>query len=90
MCSHPRKDPQQGWVHELLCGGIAFGLIPGCFHTLFHDRTRNCTSSLDPEQGPCYGSFKLCHEWHGPAPPEDKNTGVLKKHDNPAVLETMS
>lgn len=79
MCSHPRRDPQHGRVHELLCAGIAVGMIPRCFLTLSHDRTHICTSSLDPEQGPWHGNFKLLHEWPGPPSPEDKNTVVLER-----------
>lgn len=73
-----QEDPQQGWVPELLRGGIAFGLVPSGFHTLSQDRTLFCTSSLDPEQGPRHGNFKLLLEWHESAPSQDKNTGVLK------------
>lgn len=69
MCSHPREDP-----HELLCGGITFGLVPAGFHTLSHDSTIICTSSPDPEQESWCGNFI-----HGPASAEDKNTEVLKR-----------
>lgn len=85
MYSHPRNNPHfrgESWAALWWdCFWASHQLTPGCFHTLSHDRTCVCTSSLDTEEGPWHANFKLLHELHGRASPEDTNTVTLRTDD---------
>lgn len=90
MCSHPMNNPLLGpggsWAALWWdCLWASRQLTPGCFHILSHDRTCICISSLDTKEGRWHANFKLLHEWHGLASPEDTNTVALRKDDTSSL-----